>query len=450
MKPVHFRGWRGHVTSGFEDPAVLIRLTSIRETIARGDATVIYISGGRAVAVIRPMIDGREVPLLLKEDKIVQSDLRALLKSHLRPSHLRKTWRRALQLQEGGVTVQSPVALLEWRRWGILQAVVYACEYLPHAVSLTQALHDGGVHAGLDGLLATLAKDLRSMHDRGFYHGDLKADNILIEWRADHWTITFIDLEGVAARGSLTERERAIDLGRLWWSLSSLTTRADRDRLLESYSGIAPFLDRAMLERLIDQRVDYLKTRRFGALPHIGRLLRERHDQQRWLLIALGSRRDVDSLVPLLDVLHQGFPPVRVDLLAIDGIMSHPGLMTHVQNLMSIQSSGITQTLRALRTHHYDVAIDVTGSVQSALLTRATGAGIRIGYRSPSTLVKWLKRATCYTHMIMARAGQRELIHHYLLIAEALDLGSADKAARALLSSEDHRATAQFMLGERV
>jgi len=124
--------------------------------------------------------------------------------------------------------------------------------------------------------------------------------------------------------------------------------------------------------------------------------------------------------------------------------------MTHVRTVMLLQDGGITKTMRVLRSHQYDVVIDVTSSVQSALLARATGAGIRIGYRTASTVAKWLKRATCYTHMIMARAGQRERIHHYLLIAEALGLGSAEKMARALLTADDRRATAQSMIGEQV
>ena len=139
-----------------------------------------------------------------------------------------------------------------------------------------------------------------------------------------------------------------------------------------------------------------------------------------------------------------------MDLLANDGVASPPRQMTHVRNMMFLQERGITKTIRVLRSHQYDVVIDATNSVRSALLARSTGAGIRIGYRTASTMAKWLKRATCYTHMIMARAEQREPIHHYLLIAEALDLGSADKAARALLNPEAPRATTRFMLGERV
>ena len=452
MKSLHHRGWRCQVIPTYADPAILDRFITIRNAIRRGEATVIQDTGGRVVAVIRLSAHGQPVPLLFKEDDLMRSSFRTLLKSHLRPSHVHKSWRHTLQLRAAGIPVPAPVALLERRRWGILQTTVYAGEYLPNALSLALLLRREDVaDTDRDSLLATLAKELRFMHDQGFYHGDLKADNILAERRSDRWIITFIDLEGVMAKQCLTEEDRAIDLGRLWWALMPLTTPAIWTRFLEAYSAIAPSIDPLILKQLIDRRVDYLKTRRFGALPRIGALLQNTpHQPQRWLIIALEPPQRVFHATPLLTTLRRRFPSLQLDLL-VNGrdaalIAQHPDMRV----MTVLPDVSMLSTIRMIRATHYHAVIDLTNRFRSAVLTRATGAKIRIGYRTASTLSKWMKRATCYTQMIMARPEQREPSQHYHLVAEALGLGRVKTAPQESLSSEDRPAAAHSVQGGRV
>jgi hypothetical protein len=47
-----------------------------------------------------------------------------------------------------------------------------------------------------------------------------------------------------------------------------------------------------------------------------------------------------------------------------------------------------------------------------------------------------MKRATCYTHTIMARPEQRDPVRHYLVVAEALGLDGAGSEVRATMTPD--------------
>ncbi|MEW6323748.1 MAG: glycosyltransferase family 9 protein, partial [Nitrospirota bacterium] len=142
------------------------------------------------------------------------------------------------------------------------------------------------------------------------------------------------------------------------------------------------------------------------------------------LIILLEPPHAALQAAPLLAALRRGFPAVRLEVLvpdhaasALAGNPNQDGILTASGSLM--------EKVRAVRSRRYELVIDLTNSPVSALLTRMAGAGIRIGYRAASTISKWLKRALCYTHTIMAKREQRGPVRHYLLVSEALGLDAA-------------------------
>jgi tRNA A-37 threonylcarbamoyl transferase component Bud32 len=428
LRPIEYLGWRGYATSECASPPVLDRFISIHEVIRNGEATVFQNSGGRAVAMILPVIQGRSVPVLVKEDDLLRSGVRALLKSHLRPARARVTWRQTIQLHAAGVAVQAPVALLELRRWGVLLKSVYVCGFVANAVPIVRLLRGADrAGAGRASLLKALAFELRAMHDSGFCHGDLKDGNILAERHADEWVITFIDLENVTAEQPITVKGRAIDLGRLWLALIPLTKPVELEAFLDHYASVTPGLDPGSLRRAVMRQMEALQARRYDRLPDVGVRLRNeltiRHPSAphvRWVLFALGSAAAALEMGPLLALLRREFPTVRLELLGSREAATALGGNPDIDGIMTV--SGWLSTVRSLRACRYQVAIDATDTIASALLTRSTGAGVRIGYRVPSIVSKWLKRATCYTHLIMARPEQRDRVQYYLLVGKALGL----------------------------
>jgi tRNA A-37 threonylcarbamoyl transferase component Bud32 len=453
FRAVRYEGWRGYALSGFDNDMTLRHVVSLGDTIRSGRSVQMSDNHGRTTATMRLDTDGHGLQVYVKQDDLVQMGVRKLLRDNLRPSHGWRSWQRTIQLQAAGIPVQQPVAIMQYRRWGVLRKSIYLEEYLSSANSFVRTWESiGGSQAERDGLLETLSTELRALHDRGFYHRDLKTDNILVLRHAFGWSITFIDLEGVVAQRRLMEKDRAIDLGRLWSALLPQTTPAEREHLLERYASIRPSLDPVVLRRHVCRRIDLTETRRYGGLPEVAERLRfdatERSvstGSRSWLIIALGGSDEVMHMLPLLAALRRGFPSLRLDALVDIGsatVLSQSSSGLHA--IMSVSrrnhdrpsdrqgSLSSLQAARLVRSLRYDVTIDLTNSLLSAVLTRTAGSGIRIGYRSASTPAKWLKRATCYTHMILARFGRRDPDHHYLLVAKALGVDTVDNRSSRL------------------
>ena len=91
---------------------------------------------------------------------------------------------------------------------------------------------------------AELGRVVRTLHDRGVEHGDLKAANILLS-RSSRSVIRLIDLVGAKAGLSVPRSRRVADLARLAASFVENTrvTNGTRLRVLQAYLAAMPRLD---------------------------------------------------------------------------------------------------------------------------------------------------------------------------------------------------------------
>lgn len=109
-------------------------------------------------------------------------------------------------------------------------------------------------------LLAHVARAVRAMHDRGFYHGDLNLKNILID--AEQQTIYIIDWDKSRAQENISAALRSSNMVRCCRSMEKLREQGlaltERDQLffLESYWG----KDAGIKKRL---RKDFMRMRLF-------------------------------------------------------------------------------------------------------------------------------------------------------------------------------------------
>ncbi len=83
------------------------------------------------------------------------------------------------------------------------------------------------------GLLWALARVVRRMHDRGVFHRDLKANNILVRG-AD---VQVIDLDRVEFMLEVPRGQRTLNLAQLNAAVGAPATRADRLRFFFAYAG---------------------------------------------------------------------------------------------------------------------------------------------------------------------------------------------------------------------
>jgi heptosyltransferase-3 len=122
----------------------------------------------------------------------------------------------------------------------------------------------------------------------------------------------------------------------------------------------------------------------------------------RILLIQLRRLGDVVLSTALLDDLHRAMPNASIDMLvgrhAAPLVAGHPLLRKRIV----LEDLGTLGTARLVRAAKYDAVFDIQGSTRTAMITRASGAPLRVG---------WKVRAAplAYTHSL-ARSGAPEYV----------------------------------------
>jgi ADP-heptose:LPS heptosyltransferase len=123
---------------------------------------------------------------------------------------------------------------------------------------------------------------------------------------------------------------------------------------------------------------------------------------ERILLIQLRRLGDVVLSTALLDDLHRALPHASIDMLV--GRHAAPLVAGHplIRKRIVLEDHGTLGTSRLVRAAHYDAVFDIQGSMRTAMITRASGAPLRVG---------WKVRASplAYTHAL-ARSGVPEYV----------------------------------------
>jgi serine/threonine protein kinase len=166
------------------------------------------------------------------------------LKNLFRSSAVVRSWLLGHGLCERWIPTPRPLALFHRRRAGFLPAEGYLLtEKVPDAIGLPEAVKACRDASLLRAWAERLARVVRTMHERGVSHRDLKAPNVMLRGAAtDPATATpvLIDLVGVTAgAGAVPFARRAKELARLNASFLEMphVTRGERLRFLRTYLG---------------------------------------------------------------------------------------------------------------------------------------------------------------------------------------------------------------------
>lgn len=187
--------------------------------------------------IVMPTPDGPRAVIL----KRVPATLFGAAKNLFRSSALRRSWLLGHGLRERWLPTPRPLALIHSYRFGALPACGYLLtEKVPDALPLPQAVSACRDERALRQWAERLAAVLRTMHERGVSHRDLKGANVLMEGASDAATAVpvLIDLVGArAGRAAVPFARAARDLARLSASFlnSPHVTHAIRLRFLRAY-----------------------------------------------------------------------------------------------------------------------------------------------------------------------------------------------------------------------
>jgi len=238
------------------DPDYLDSLAGVTDSALRHNGQIVKWEKKRAV--VRLMLEGAGKVAYLKQHH--SPSLSRRLGSLIWPSAAMRSLRGAAILRQHGYPTAQPLAVMEYRRRGLLQKSIYVSEELTGAKSIDSFwLDELRSVQGKDGFrarrvfLSRLARLFRTLHRAGIYHNDLKANNILVlsdpagrsdpksadpccrDPRSSERFFRLIDLEGLRSCFLVSWRRRIKNLAQLNRTLGSHLSRAEKLVFLNAY-----------------------------------------------------------------------------------------------------------------------------------------------------------------------------------------------------------------------
>ncbi|NBM48214.1 MULTISPECIES: putative lipopolysaccharide heptosyltransferase III [Proteus] len=168
---------------------------------------------------------------------------------------------------------------------------------------------------------------------------------------------------------------------------------------------------------------------------------------QRVLIIKLRHHGDTLLITPVINTLKANFPNAEVDVLINKETMPMIEHFSSIHHIFALdkawKSEGKLARLRHewklitdLRNQQYDVVINLADQWNSAIITRFTGAKIRVGYdiykrQSPI----WKK---CFTHLIpLGSVDEKHIVEQNLALLQPLQLPKIDTQVSMVYSHQD-------------
>jgi len=161
-----------------------------------------------------------------------------------RPSKAMKSWVAAHGLLVRGIPTARPMALIEERRWRVLRDSFLFMEDLTDCPGIDRYVKAaftgkgrGDRHKRKRALITAFATTMRSLHNSGIFHKDLKAANVLVKETGElSWMFPFIDLDGVSfQKGPIQLSKRILNLIQINASIPLQISSTDRLRFLLVY-----------------------------------------------------------------------------------------------------------------------------------------------------------------------------------------------------------------------
>lgn len=167
--------------------------------------------------------------------------IRYVLKSLFAKTRARKSWIAGNAFLVRGISTPLPLVLQEQKFGPFVIESFLITEWLAGARELNDyvtLLDRKSASAEVkDAFIKALAGIVRNLHEKGVYHADLKSTNILVQELPDEtWRFSFIDLDRVAFRDSLSFQERANNLAQINASISRRAGAKERLKFFFFYA----------------------------------------------------------------------------------------------------------------------------------------------------------------------------------------------------------------------
>jgi heptosyltransferase-3 len=150
---------------------------------------------------------------------------------------------------------------------------------------------------------------------------------------------------------------------------------------------------------------------------------------QRILVVKLRYIGDVLLSTPVVASLRAAFPRAEISMLVNAGTEAMVADNPHLDEVVLVErrASPLRQLgfVRRLRARRVDLVIDLTDGDRAAILSRATGAPVRVGFNREA-----LWRGRLYTHVVRVPAEPTPVVRQHLLALETLGIPAVDSRPR--------------------
>lgn len=180
------------------------------------------------------------------------------LKSLGRPTQGIRTYRNGWRLNDAGVSVAKPLAIVRKRRRGIVRGEWIVMEVLSDSLELDRYLvhrikHNWSAEEKR-GMARLMGRFVGSMHAAGIFHADLKTCNIVVSEddpspedvsKSGHWRplnpcrpvrFSLLDYDDVSVSREVSDRKRIKNLVQIFLSMPAAVNAGDRLRFLNEYA----------------------------------------------------------------------------------------------------------------------------------------------------------------------------------------------------------------------
>ena len=209
------------MAASFSAPDLMEWLERIPALINGPDAVVLSEGRNRNIK-LDTTCNGQNISVVVKafgRPSLVKN----AIDRNFRGSKAMRTWMAAVHLSESGVGTPAPIAFLErWAERRLVESYVVTL-YQEGISCFTTELnnlfrHDPECEKFMT-LMQAVADGIRAMHECGYIHNDLGNQNVMLRRSQDgrEWNdVQFIDLNRGYIRESLSDRERARDISRIY------------------------------------------------------------------------------------------------------------------------------------------------------------------------------------------------------------------------------------------
>ena len=166
-----------------------------------------------------------------------------ILKQRLRGSRARRAFIHGETLEACGFGVPTAVCWVEeWRGWRAVQSILIT-EEVEHAFNLYDRMREPFLDLKKKRrLICAVGKEVGRFHRAGFFHGDMRRSNLLIQQTGDAYRVYWLDNERNKRFRRLPMARRLHNLVRINMEREGLS-RTDRLRFWKAYLSEAEILE---------------------------------------------------------------------------------------------------------------------------------------------------------------------------------------------------------------